>query len=80
MERVLLGYDFIEMIFQVGAAPAIIAPAVSKSGGTLGLWDDDSNGQITCREVRNRGIAPVPRNHPAYRCMRDGDSDGVVCE
>ena len=27
---------------------------------------------------RRHGIAPVPRSHPAYRYMRDGD--GVVCE
>ena len=26
------------------------------------------------------GIAPVHRGHPAYRYMRDGDGDGVVCE
>ena len=25
-------------------------------------------------------IAPVPRGHPAYQYMRDGDSDGIVCE
>ena len=26
------------------------------------------------------GIAPVRRGHPAYAYMRDGDSDGVVCQ
>ncbi|MYK32308.1 MAG: excalibur calcium-binding domain-containing protein [Boseongicola sp. SB0670_bin_30] len=25
-------------------------------------------------------MAPVPRDHPAYRFMTDGDGDGVVCE
>ena len=27
-----------------------------------------------------RQLPPVPRGHPAYRYMRDGDGDGVVCE
>ncbi len=46
----------------------------------LALWDDNGNGRITCAEARRHGIAPVPRGHPAYRHMRDGDGDGVVCE
>lgn len=46
----------------------------------LARWDDNGNGRITCSEARRHGIAPVPRNHPAYRYMRDGDGDGVVCE
>ncbi len=46
----------------------------------LALWDDNGNGRITCAEARRHGIAPVPRGHPAYRYMRDGDGDGVVCE
>ena len=46
----------------------------------LERWDDNRNGQITCAEARRHGIEPVPRDHPAYRFMRDGDGDGVVCE
>ncbi len=46
----------------------------------LRLWDDNRNGRITCAEARRHGIAPVPRGHPAYPFMRDGDGDGVVCE
>ena len=46
----------------------------------LDLWDDNSNGKITCAEARGHGIAPVPRSHPAYVYMRDGDGDGWVCE
>ena len=46
----------------------------------LARWDDNGNGRITCAEARRHAIAPVPRNHPAYRYMRDGDGDGVVCE
>ena len=39
-------------------------------------YDDNGNGRITCREARRHGIAPVRRDHPAYRHMRDGDGDG----
>ena len=52
----------------------------SENVDALGLWDDDGNGRITCAEARRHGIAPVPRGHPAYSFMRDGDGDGVVCE
>ena len=64
-------------------APAAEPPArrLSESeGGPLDLYDDNDNGRITCAEARRHGIAPVPRSHPAYRYMRDGDGDGVVCE
>jgi len=43
-------------------------------------YDDNRNGRISCKEARRHGIAPVPRSHPAYQHMRDGDGDGVVCE
>ena len=46
----------------------------------LSRYDDNRNGRITCAEARRHGIAPVHRSHPAYRYMRDGDGDGVVCE
>ena len=46
----------------------------------LARYDDNRNGVITCREARRHEIAPVHRSHPAYRYMRDGDGDGVVCE
>ena len=46
----------------------------------LARYDDNGNGRITCKEARRHGIAPVHRSHPAYRYMRDGDGDGVVCE
>ena len=49
-------------------------------GHPLDLWDDNGNGRITCAEARRHGIAPVPRAHPAYVYMRDGDGDGWVCE
>ena len=43
-------------------------------------WDDNGNGRVSCAEARNHGIAPVRRDHPAYRYMTDEDGDGVVCE
>ena len=52
----------------------------SDNADALALWDDDRNGRITCAEARRHGIAPVPRGHPAYSFMRDGDGDGIVCE
>ena len=53
-----------------GAQPADIPEA-------LRLYDDNSNGRITCKEARRHGIAPVPRGHPAYPFMRDGDGDAL---
>ena len=55
-------------------------PARANASDALERWDDNRNGQITCAEARRHGIAPVPRDHPAYRFMGDGDGDGVVCE
>ena len=51
-----------------------------QSGNALEMYDDNGNGRITCAEARAHGIAPVPRGHPAYQYMRDGNGDGVVCE
>ena len=66
-----------------GAAPApppTAAPPPAEGGNALELYDDNNNGRITCAEARAHGIAPVRRDHPAYQYMRDGDSDGIVCE
>ena len=63
------------------AAPASSSKAPAAGGSdALRLWDTNGNGRITCCEARAHGIAPVRRGHPAYRFMRDGDGDGVVCE
>ena len=62
------------------ASGASAASAPAASGDALALYDDNGNGRITCKEARRHGIAPVPRSHPAYRYMRDGAGDGVVCE
>ena len=63
---------------RIVAAPS--DSVVAAKGNPLDLWDDNRNGQITCAEARRHGIAPVPRKHPAYKYMRDGDGDGWVCE
>ena len=65
-----------------GAPPPASRGTAGASSGTdaLALYDDNGNGRITCAEARRHGIAPVPRTHPAYQYMRDGDGDGVVCE
>ena len=87
--RVLAGCSSTAMQFtdagSASAPPPAAAPPPASSGGNcdsdpLGCYDDNNNGRITCAEARAHGIAPVPRGHPAYQYMRDGDSDGVVCE
>ena len=62
------------------ASPAAEPVRPASASDALALYDDDGNGRIICAEARRHGIAPVPRSHPAYAFMRDGDGDGVVCE
>ena len=84
VERLLTGCPSTDLVRH--SASTLSVPPVSSSvpkpasGDALALWDDNRNGRITCAEARRHGIAPVPRGHPAYRWMRDGDGDGVVCE
>ena len=64
---------------------AVPTPAPTSTGGQcssnpLGCYDSNGNGRITCAEAREHGIAPVPRDHPAYQYMNDRDKDGIVCE
>ena len=84
LERVLAGCDStaLETTECEAAAPATAypAPAARADSPALRAYDDNRNGRISCREARRHGIAPVPRGHPAYAHMRDGDGDGVVCE
>ena len=63
----------------VSSMPATAAVQLA-AAAPLRLYDDNGNGRITCAEARRHGIAPVPRSHPAYPYMRDGDGDGWVCE
>ena len=62
------------------AAPPADRQAPSDTPAQAVRWDDNGNGRISCAEARRHGIAPVRRGHPAYRYMRDGDGDGIVCE
>ena len=83
LEQVLSGCTSTEMIVAAGAAgsPNASPPtAPAATSDALRLWDDNGNGRITCKEARRHGIAPVPRGHPAYPFMHDGDGDGMVCE
>ena len=83
-QRVLAGCSSTGMQFTDQSAAAAPPPAASSGGNCdsdpLGCWDDNNNGRITCAEARAHGIAPVPRGHPAYQYMRDGNNNGVVCE
>lgn len=86
VESVLSQCDSTEMVV-VACGTAVPVTRPGSTSGTnkgeadaLAMWDDNRNGQITCAEARRHGIAPVPKGHPAYPYMRDGDGDGVVCE
>ena len=63
-----------------GSTTPVPPPAPGDALDPLELWDDSRNARITCAEARAHGIAPVPKGHPAYPFMRDGDGDGWVCE
>ena len=87
LDGVLLDCASTDMAFTGGRSvprPARPKPppvrASKETADALRLYDDNRNGRITCKEARRHGIAPVPRSHPAYRFMRDGDGDGIVCE
>ena len=84
LERILASCESTALEPIVCAAPSGFgvdaASAPPGSDDALTLYDDNRNGRITCAEARKHGIAPVPRSHSAYRYMRDGDGDGVVCE
>ena len=83
LEGVLSGCTSTEMVVQQGRPAQTPTPVPAAGGGqadALQRYDDNGNGRITCAEARRHGIAPVPRSHPAYRYMNDGDNDGVVCE
>ena len=83
LERILRGCSCTALEPLVCRSPGTRTGAPSRSsdgGDVLARYDDNGNGRITCKEARRHGIAPVRRSHPAYRYMRDGDGDGVVCE
>ena len=88
--RVLASCPSTQMQFtEQGTVPQPQAPQPPPAQGNseadcnsnpLACYDDNGNGRITCAEARAHRIAPVPSSHPAYQYMRDGDSDGIVCE
>ena len=88
LQRILSNCVSLELVFTTGSsapprAGSRIMPrpqASPSESDALQYWDDNRNGKISCKEARRHGIAPVPRGHPAYPHMRDGDGDGVVCE
>ena len=84
LERILRGCASTAMEPMVCRTEPASAGDTGRGAGNgndaLARYDDNRNGRITCKEARRHGIAPVPRSHPAYRYMRDGDADGVVCE
>ena len=84
LERILSQCYGTEMELIACTAPSTGAREAGASApagdDALARYDDNRNGRITCKEARRHGIAPVHRSHPAYRYMRDGDGDGVVCE
>ena len=84
VKRILAGCPSTDMVLAGCRTVAVppVSPSVleQESVHALALWDDNGNGRITCAEARRHGIAPVPKGHPAYRWMRDGDGDGIVCE
>ena len=84
LDRILAGCEStaLEPMVCTAPSPSSSTSALGSAAGddALARYDDNRNGRITCKEARRHGIAPVPRSHPAYRYMRDGDGDGVVCE
>ena len=79
LERVLSRCTSTAMQPAACAATLATRPAQDRAD-VLSRDDDNRNGRITCKEARRHGIAPVHRSHPAYRYMRVGGGDDVVCE
>ena len=76
LEEVLSGCASTVMVVVEGPGPAAEPAPGATAPGTadaLRRWETNGNGHITCKEARQHGIAPVRREHPAYRFMRDGD-------
>lgn len=82
LERVLSGCDSVAMEPVACGVDDLqtLRRERRESDGVLERYDDNGDGRIWCSEACRHGIAPVGRDHPAYRYMRDGDADGVVCE
>ena len=82
LEQILAHCDSTDMEPMACTAEPASAGDRNEAAGddVLAMYDDNGNGRITCKEAQRHGIVPVRSDHPAYRYMRDGDGDGVVCE
>ena len=86
IDTVLAGCDSTEMVVlapttsESATATPTPTPTAAQDIDALAMYDDNSNGRISCAEARKHGIAPVRRDHPAYEYMNDRDGDGLVCE
>ena len=72
-----------EMVMAEGQAQ--VAESTPRAGApstddALSRRDTNGNGGLHAARPGEHGIAPVHGEHPAYRFMRDGGGDGVVCE
>ena len=71
-----------EMAVAEGCGPvAELTPSASvpSRGDALRRWNTNANGRISCREARDHDIAPLRREDPSYRFIRDRDAM-VCCE
>ena len=80
LEAVLITCKSHEMVFFPKIDRHVVDSSKPGSTNALNMYDDNGNGRITCAEANAHGIAPVKRDHPAYKFMNDSDGDGVVCE
>lgn len=56
------------------------ARALEPAVAPLIKWDTDWNGQISCDELRSKGVkTPIDREHEAYPFVSDGNCDGEIC-
>ena len=81
LETVLSGCSSVDIvIIDSSTSPSTATPYPTAVADALAMYDDNSNGRISCAEARAHGIAPVRSDHPAYPYMNDADGDGAVCE
>ncbi|MDE0346043.1 MAG: hypothetical protein OXI66_09735 [Boseongicola sp.] len=71
LAKILLHCNSEEMLMGRHLEPAV---------DPLVKWDADRNGQISCDELREKGVkSPIGPEHEAYPFVSDGNCDGKVC-
>ena len=82
LERVLAGCASTAMIVTVPGGPAATPARRARRipGRPAPLRRQPERPDYLQGKRGATGSRPVPRSHPAYPFMRDGDGDGVVCE